>query len=371
MYCIEYFLHYLQKQTPNNYTLQKFLIQVLFFFLKYMTITLTKNPIQIKFFERLRTSVPANISLAADIAEILEISADGAYRRMRGESVLSMDELVLLCRHYKVSPDLVVHAEDTGASFTFRKLVDKAEGLKEYINSILEDMQTIYASNPKQIIYAANDLPVFHQFRYPHYAAFKIFSWKRTILNITTTETLKFNISNMPSEISDACKRIAELYTQIPSIEIWHEDTMDSNLKLIEYAWDAGLFSCKEDALTICKEFSELLASVEKQAARSSKFMKEEKWAENEGNFTMYQSELLLSNNHIFVTRGVEKKIYLSHNTFNTMATTNSSFCNETENWLKSLMQKSLMISGTAEKQRHRFFKNGQNKIDELVARIK
>lgn len=334
------------------------------------TITAVKNPIQIKFFERLKSSVPPNISLAAEIADILEISADGAYRRMRGESVLSMDELVKLCRHYKISPDLVVNTDDTGASFTFRKLVDKESGLSEYINNILADMQAIRASSPKHIIYAANDLPVFHQFMFPHYAAFKIFSWRRTILNITTSDTLKFNIANIMPEITDACKKIAELYTQIPSIEIWHDDTMASNLKLIEYAWDAGLFATKEDALIICKEFSELLTSVERQAARSSKFLKEEKWAENEGNFTMYQSELLLSNNHIFVTKGSEKKIYLSHNTFNTMATNNNSFCNETENWLKSLMQKSLMISGTAEKQRHKFFKNGQNKIAELVAKI-
>src|ERR1035437_1453378 len=103
------------------------------------------------------------------------------------------------------------------------------------------------------------------------------------------------------------CKKIVETYIQIPSIEIWHEDTVVSNLKLIEFAWDSGLFATKEDALKVCSQYSAILALVEKQAAKSSKFIQEEKWAENEGNFTMYQSELLLSNNHIFFTAGTNR----------------------------------------------------------------
>lgn len=329
-----------------------------------------KNPTQVKFFERLRSSVPANISLANEIADILEISADGAYRRMRGESVLSMDELVKLCRHYKISADVIANPDDTAASFIFRKMANDEAGFNEYINNILADLQIINASKPKQIIYAANDLPIFHQFRFPYYAAFKIFVWQKTILNLPSFEGKKFSMSYITPEMSETCRKIAETYTKIPSVEIWHEDTIASNLKLIEYAWDSGLFSSKEDALNICTQISELLVFVEKQAEKSSKFGKEEKWAENEGNFTMYQSELLLSNNHIFVTAGIKKIIYLSHNTFNTMVTTNTIFCNEVENWLKNLMRKSLVISGVAEKQRHKFFKKAQTKVAALTSRI-
>ena len=332
--------------------------------------TSIKNPIQVKFFERLKLSVPQNVSLANNIADVLEISADGAYRRMRGESVLSMDELVKLCRHYKIPPDVLANPEDTVATFVFRKMINDEEGFDEYIDTILTDLQKINSSNPKQIIYAASDIPVFHQFSFPYYAAFKVFFWQRAILNIASTEKKKFSIAAVHPSMLESCKKIAETYMQIPSIEIWHEDTVVSNLKLIEYAWDSGLFASKEDALKVCEQVSELLASVEKQAEKSSKFIKEEKWAENEGNFTMYQSDLLQTNNHIFVTSGTTKMIYLSHNSFNIMATTNAAFCNETENWLKNLMRKSLVISGVAEKQRHTFFKKAQEKVSALVSRI-
>ena len=78
-----------------------------------MAETTIKNPVQVTFFEKLKQSVPQNISLASEIADVLEISADGAYRRMRGESVLSMDELVKLCRHYKIFPEAIANPDDT------------------------------------------------------------------------------------------------------------------------------------------------------------------------------------------------------------------------------------------------------------------
>ena len=56
------------------------------------------------------------------------------------------------------------------------------------------------------------------------------------------------------------------------------------------------MFASKEDALFICKKLSEILILVEKNAEKGSKFREEGKWVENEGNFTMYQSEFVLMN---------------------------------------------------------------------------
>lgn len=335
-----------------------------------MAETSTKTPVQLKFFEKLKQSVPQNISLANEIADVLEISADGAYRRMRGESVLSMDEMVKLCKHYKISPDFLAGADDSTATFHFQKMIHDEAGFTEYIKNILADLQKIHASNPKQIIYAAGDLPLFIQFLSPEYSSFKTFFWQKGMLNLPSLDGKKFSAAATSPAMAEMCRKISETYMQIPSIEIWHEDTVLSNLKLVEYAWESGMFATKEDALLICKKLSEMLSLVEKWAEKSSKFREEGKWAENEGNFTMYQSEFVLTNNHIFVTAGSTKILYLTHNTFNSIATTNSVFCCETEEWLKNLMKKSTQISGMGEKQRHKFFRQSQEKISNLVSRI-
>ena len=214
--------------------------------------TATKNPIQLKFFEKLKQIVPANISLANEISDVLEISADGAYRRMRGETVLSMDELVKLCRHYKIPPDMIAGAEEnSAATFHFRNMINDEIGFEDYLKNIYNDLKKINASNPKQIIYAASDPPIFHQFHSPVYAAFKMFFWQKAVLNISSFDGKKYNAKECSATLVEMCKKIAETYIQIPSIEIWHEDTIHGNLKLIEYSWDSGLFASREDALHI------------------------------------------------------------------------------------------------------------------------
>ncbi|MBI4930443.1 MAG: hypothetical protein HY841_06750 [Bacteroidetes bacterium] len=333
--------------------------------------TTTKNPIQLKFFEKLKHLAPANISLANEIADVLEISADGAYRRMRGESVLSMDEMVKLCRHYKIPPDAIVASdENTSATFQFRKMIQDESGFEDYLKNIYNDLQRINASHPKQIIYAASDIPIFHQFYLPEYAAFKMYWWQKAILNLPSVEGKKFDPSEIRNDFIETCKRITDTYIQIPSIEIWHNDTFSSNLAMLDFAWESGWFDSKEKAFLVCDSLTKILNSLEKQAEKSSKFIKEEKWAENEGNFTFYHSEVILTNNHIFVTAGNARVLYLTHNTFNSMATTNKVFCDETESWLKNLMKKSTQISGMGEKQRHKFFKKCHEKVSAVVTRI-
>ena len=335
-----------------------------------MTETTAKNSVQLKFFENLKQSVANNISLAVEIAEILEVSPDGAYRRIRGESMLSIDEMMKLCNHYNISPDFLPSSDRSTATFHFRKMINDEAGFADYIKSILNDLQKINNSEPKNIIYAAGDLPMFAQFVSPEYSAFKMFFWQKAMLSLPSMEGKEFSVGAVKPEIAEMCRKIADTYIQIPSVEIWHLDTIASNLNLVEFAWESGMFSSKEDAVKICNELSAILSLVEKNAQKSSKFREEKRWLENEGNFTMYQSEFVLMNNHIFVTAGQARILYLTHNTFNSMATTNSIFCGETEEWLKNLIQKSARISGEGEKTRHKFFRHSQKKISDLVAKI-
>ena len=52
-------------------------------------------------FNAIKNSLAANISLVHDVSELLGISYDSAYRRIRGEKELSLDELKKLSLHYQ------------------------------------------------------------------------------------------------------------------------------------------------------------------------------------------------------------------------------------------------------------------------------
>jgi len=84
----------------------------------------------------------------------------------------------------------------------------------------------------------------------------------------------------------------------------------------------------------------------------------------------LYFSEIEMTNNTVLVKLGDTKVVFLGHHTFNTMSTSNKTYCNETDVWLENIIKKSTPLSSVSEKHRYQFFKNSFATIDKLIAEI-
>jgi hypothetical protein len=330
------------------------------------------SSVQQEFIKRLRDLTPASHSLADEIADLLKVSNDSAYRRIRGDTALTLDEVSILCKHYNISLD-TFRSEYTGTvTFSYRPLSNNEDAFDAYFESILKDLKKIQSFPTREIIYAAEDIPVFHYYQFPELTAFKIFYWTKSVLNIPSFEGKKFRPEMVDKRFIHMAREIFDAYVSIPSTEIWNEETTSGMLKSIEFYWESGLFADKQVALQIIDQLSEMLQYLQKQAEHSSKFIPAEgkKNAEFENNFNLYNSEVMIGNNCILVHAGNSKASYLSYHTFNSMVTTNAEYCEETDQWLKNLIRKSVLMSGVAEKQRYRFFRDAQEAVDRLRAKI-
>ncbi len=331
----------------------------------------TEESAQTKLMQRLKDALPPNISLVDELADLLQVSNDSAYRRMRGETALSIEEIAAICKHFKLSFDAFLNSNDNGlVTFSYHQLNSHVNSYKEYLQNISNDLDKFIHFEDKQIIYAAEDIPVFHHFHYPELTAFKIFYWNKSILNSKGFEELTFNKSLVSEELIEIAKGVLDRYTQIPSIEIWSDDTVNSTAKQIEFYWDAGFFSTKEDALLICDQLSQTLERIKKQAELNSKLDRDNKPCGSENNYTLYHSDVMIGTNCILVNMGGTKATYLSYHTFNVMLTTNVNYSNETDLWLKNLIRKSNLISGVAEKQRYQYFKRVESVMKKLRDKI-
>ena len=58
---------------------------------------------QEKFIDYLKAKTPENTSFVEEIASVLDIGYDAAYRRINLKTSLSLEESVKLARHYKIS----------------------------------------------------------------------------------------------------------------------------------------------------------------------------------------------------------------------------------------------------------------------------
>ena len=79
-----------------------------------------KSDIQSSFLASVRSRVPFNLSFPDELAELLNISRDSAYRRIREETILSLDEAKILCDRYSVSIDSLMARDSGNVSFELR-----------------------------------------------------------------------------------------------------------------------------------------------------------------------------------------------------------------------------------------------------------
>lgn len=331
-----------------------------------------ERTVQQEFITKLKNALPTNMSLVDELSDILKVSSDSAYRRIRGETALTIDEVSTLCAHYRIPFDHFTQGTSGKSSVTFQYSHLSSDFLKfeEYLSSLINQMEMIRKTEPKEIIWCAEDVPIFHHFRYPKLSAFKLFYWSKSILNAPEYEDRKFDPNSVPESSTEKVRKIYELYQKIPSIEIWTEDTLNSTLKQVEYYAESGLFTTISDALDVVNEIEAMVKSLERQVAKSIKFSGDAPAAGDDVEFKLYFSDLMVGNNCILITAGASKVCYLSINTFNSMATTNPGFNEETDRWVRNIIRKSSLISGVSEKQRMKFFKLLFDKIAQSRVKI-
>lgn len=330
--------------------------------------------IQQRFLQKLKEIIPPNYSLVDELADLLQISTDSAYRRIRGETAVSMDEVVKLCLHYKIPLGLLGADQTDGVTFNYKLVSDDTASFRSYLAKLFADLQKIRSADNKQVIYGAADVPLFHHFNYPEQAAFKVFYWLNSVSNLPTLEGKKFSLSIIPEDILELGKQVFEVYRDIPSIEIWTEESANSTIKQIDYYWEAGLFERQEDAVLVVEQLSEMMKDIQQMAKQGSKNLTTTPSKKKDGerdNFQLYYSEIQIGNNNILVKVGDTKVNYLRHQTFNYMYTTNTKFCNDTEAWLSNMIRKSILISDVSERLRYQFFRKIQKRVDQLMEKIK
>jgi hypothetical protein len=81
---------------------------------------------QKRFLDEVKRKIPGNVSLAEVIADDLNISNDSAYRRIRGDTHLTLAECVVLCSKYNVSLDSLF--ENSASHIMFNLLSNLISG---------------------------------------------------------------------------------------------------------------------------------------------------------------------------------------------------------------------------------------------------
>lgn len=318
---------------------------------------------QNRFIDFLKRNVSSSIVLADELSDALSISKDSAYRRLRGDTPLTIDEAMHICDRFDLDLSYFFLSKRQIIPFQFNKLLEGDGGLVAYLTSMKEVMQMASKMEAK-VTLAAEDVPVFHHFEFAKLAGFKLFYWQKAVMNQPQLIGQNYSLELVHPDILNIAAEVSSAYNQMNTAEIWTEDSINATLRQVLYFVESGQFSSTDYALAVLDEVEEMVVKLQKKAERSSKTLDDQK------NFVLYNSEVRIGNNSILVETEKTRMVYISHNTFNSIRTESRAFCHETSLWMENLIRKSTPINDVSEKHRFRFFKVLFQKIDEVRGKI-
>ena len=311
--------------------------------------------IQEYLFQRIREKLPEGHSLAEVVAGVLFVSNDSAYRRIRGETPLVLEEAKVLCDRFSISLDELLNSVPNSISFSSIEVDGGKQSFEVYIQGLLANMKYV-ADAGGEIIYLTKDIPVFINFLYRPLFAFRYFFWMKSTIQHPDFIHAVFSLDMLDKKTEETGLEINRIYNTIPSTEIWNSECVNSLISQVEYYREAGYFHSDKDITVIYQALAELIDHIRERADAGSKFMPGDNSHSKKDNYKLFYNRVLLGDNTIMSVINEKKTLFLSYDVLNYMITRDEKFCTSVYNILQMLMKKATMLSHASEKQRNIFF---------------
>ena len=327
--------------------------------------------VQVLFFQHIKNSLPPHLSLVDEVAEVLNISNDSAYRRIRGEKAIAFEELQVLCSKYKISLDQFLHLQSDAFIFSGKLRTDSKNVFEDYLADVLNNFMYFNSFKKRHIYLLLKDISPFIHFQVPELATFKFYLWMKSILHQDSLKGVKFSLDD-PRYLPyvEASKKIINEYNKVPMTEIWNAESINSSLRQINFYREAGLFKKKEEVGILYDKIEELIDHIEKQAELGVKFTLGTKPNSSSAEYRMFVNELILGDNTHLTELDDARITFLNHSVLYFIGTKDERFNNAMFNNMENLMKKSTMISSVGEKERSTFFNQLRDKINEYRAML-
>jgi hypothetical protein len=321
------------------------------------------NEIQAQLFNIIKTRLSSDASVADEVAKILNISSDSAYRRMRGEKQITFEELYILATSYRISLDQLMSIQIGGFMFQGGLLNHKNFRFDAYLTGIMHTMAYFASGKQKELYYLCKDIPLFHHWYTKELAAFKYYFWMISIFDFPEFKKRKVDLNGYPDDLWALGQKIMGLYVQLDSFEFWNLEAINSTLHQIEYYKDCQMFQSDLDVLKLYEAVERTIDHLEEQAKRGKKFRIDDPLKKPLGNYNMYFNEIILIENSIMAVLDNSKFAMVTHTTNNWLMTRDTTFSENFYQYIQNLMRRSTLISEVSEKERGRFFRILREKI--------
>ena len=147
---------------------------------------------QEELFKLIKLKLIGKESLANALSDILHLSPDAVYRRYRGETSLTIDEIKRLCIHFDISFDFLIQANSGQAIFNYQPLDSFDFRLESYLEGILNSLRNLKSLSEPHFILSISNNHIFQLVNFPQLMRFRLFFWAKTHLLVPEYQKIKY-----------------------------------------------------------------------------------------------------------------------------------------------------------------------------------
>ncbi len=322
-------------------------------------------------FNTIKRQLNSEIKLSDAIQDDLNISADAAYRRIRGDVPLNVYETKILTEKYNFSFDDIGEYKKDKVVFNYKPLSNIDYNFESYLTNLRDNLRDIKKLDNPHMYISVNDTPILQLFNFPHLTRFKFFFWAKSYLQIEQYIDKKFKQEKIDKRVLQIGIEAHNIYNSIPSTELYCPEALRGVLRQIEYYFEADVFDDNQYVLTLLDNLLALSDHIKKEAEVGHKFVFGNEFNTSPNTaFNMYFNDTYLPDNTYFVMHGEGAHTIFTHNIMNTIETSDPTYNKDTKMILDRLIDNSTLISKTSAKARNKFFASLNRTINNFKKKI-
>ncbi|WP_420551807.1 helix-turn-helix domain-containing protein [Tenacibaculum aiptasiae] len=317
-----------------------------------------------KLFNLIKEKLPNNVLFTEEIADVLDISYDAAYRRINGKTSLSFKEALELARYYKISLNKLYNISSTlSKSIIKNDYVNTYEGVNDFYKDIAFYVATYASDKNSKVYYTAKNIPIYHIPVNTLYSKFRVYVYLNFLSKKEESKIEPFSKFIEKQFFTNESKRFREKFKEVSITDVWSDTTINSCLHTIYYFYKTKLIT-RTEALQLCDEILLLIERIEDKA-------KNKTWNSKKGlKYELYYNKLVNINHVLFLKSETKKGLLVPYTSLSYMRIEDKIICNEVDEYFQKQLQFSQNISGSAEVERRMFFTLMYEKIEQLKHQI-
>lgn len=288
------------------------------------------------------------------LTDILPLSKEAAYRRLRGEISFTLNEAITICQKFNISIDnlIGVKSEDKMVFHVHPIFPDNyLEKYEKLLSETLYAFQALSVDPQFTVMHAYNSLSTFC-FRYPTITKLRVYSGGHMNVKLP-----KFSEFEVPKKIEKMLSEYLDFYSKIKSYHVWDSSACVSLVRYAQYMKMLHLITDKEIAdlkyeLHLYFDEMERLVSTNKYPS--------------ENKTSIYISKLFFDASYTYLESSNYKACGVGVYGISYVSCEHPVICEANRNWIFSLIKSSTLISNSGEVERQAFFRQQHIYVDLL-----